>query len=294
MTDAPDMKIRALAPWFGGKRNMAPRIVAELGPHRVYWELFGGGLSVLFAKPQCVMETVNDLHGDLINLARVVQSDELAPALFDRVQRTAMHEDLFEACAERVRPRRSGPAPDAPDMEAAYCYLVVSWLGMNGVAGTNNYNANFCVRYTANGGHAAKRWRSVAESIPAWWARLRNVTILNRDTFDLLAKIDDDSKAAIYLDPPYVTKGAKYVHDFSGFDHYRLAQQASRFKAARVVISYYDHPSIREWYAGWNIVAAPVTKSMVSGGRRGNGGAVSAPEVLIINGPSYANPQETP
>ncbi len=31
------MLIKALAPWwFGSKRNLAPEIVATLGPHRVY------------------------------------------------------------------------------------------------------------------------------------------------------------------------------------------------------------------------------------------------------------------
>jgi len=64
-----EMKIKAIAPWFGGKRNLAPRIVELLGKHRVYWEPFCGSMAVLMAKLPCVMETVNDLHADLINLA---------------------------------------------------------------------------------------------------------------------------------------------------------------------------------------------------------------------------------
>lgn len=32
------MKIKAIAPWFGGKRNLAPQIVRLLGRHRAYWE----------------------------------------------------------------------------------------------------------------------------------------------------------------------------------------------------------------------------------------------------------------
>jgi len=47
-----DMSIKALAPWFGGKRNMAPMIVQELGPHNSYWEPFCGSMAVLLAKPQ--------------------------------------------------------------------------------------------------------------------------------------------------------------------------------------------------------------------------------------------------
>lgn len=287
MSETPTMKIATLAPWFGGKRTLAPRIVAELGDHRVYWELFGGGMAVLMSKPACVMETANDLHGQIVNLARVVQREDTALTLFDRAARTAMHEDLFEECAAGLRDLKNDPCPDSPDVDMAYAYLVVSWLGMNGVAGTKSYNHNFCVRYTANGGHAAKRWRSVQESIPAWWDRLRNVTILNRNAFDLIERIDDAPNCAIYLDPPYVVKGASYVHDFNGIDHLRLAKSVSRFKHARVVVSYYDHPSLREWYGGWTFVECPVSKSLVSSGKRDASNATKAPEVLIINGQSH-------
>ncbi|MFN0195471.1 MAG: DNA adenine methylase, partial [Planctomycetaceae bacterium] len=43
--------IGAIVPWFGSKRNLAPRIVEVIGPHQAYWELFGGSLAVLLAKP---------------------------------------------------------------------------------------------------------------------------------------------------------------------------------------------------------------------------------------------------
>ena len=74
MASAP--KIKAIAPWFGGKRAMAPAIVAELGKHTQYFEPFCGSMAVLFAKPPSQKETVCDLHGDLINLANVLQSDQ--------------------------------------------------------------------------------------------------------------------------------------------------------------------------------------------------------------------------
>lgn len=302
MTAAPDMKITALAPWFGGKRTLAPRIVAELGDHRVYWEVFCGGLSVLLQKDLCAMETVNDLHGDLVNLARVVQSDDLAPRLFDRMSRLMMHETLHAEAADRYRARGNAPASNVPDFERAVDYMLCAWLGRNGVAGTRSYNQGFCVRYTANGGHAAKRFQSVSESIPAWWARLRNVTVLNRHARALLPRIEDKAGTAIYLDPPYIEKGATYVHDFddagefagmfAGNDqrpmsHGELAELCGRFKHARVVVSYYDHPSVRRLYRGWTFVDCAMTKSLVNQGMRDGGGAVVAPEFLIVNGASY-------
>ena len=65
--------IGALVPYFGAKRTLAPAIVEELGPHVAYWEICCGSMAVLFAKEPSRTEVVNDLHGDLVNLARVVQ-----------------------------------------------------------------------------------------------------------------------------------------------------------------------------------------------------------------------------
>ena len=305
MIQDPEMRIKALAPWFGGKRTLAPRIVAELGKHRIYWDVFCGSAAVLFAKPPCVMETMNDLHGDLINLAKVVQNDDTAPVLFDRMSRTAGHEDLMHEAAERYRARGDkAPASDQPDVDRACDYMLCAWLGRNGVAGTQGFCKGFCVRYSANGGHAAKRFQSVVESIPAWWNRLRNVTILNRNARDLIPRIEDRADTAIYADPPYVEKGAKYVHDFDDrkefaglfcgdadrpMSHGELAELLGRFKKSRVVVSYYDHPEVRRLYRPphWTFIDCAMTKSLVNQGMRDSSdGPVKAPEVLIVNGPS--------
>lgn len=276
--------ITAIAPWFGSKRNLGPAIVKELGRHRVYWEPFCGSLAVLLAKPPCVMETVNDLHGDIINLARVLKAEPSALDLYGRAARLVFHEDLFHEAAERVRVRGQQPATDVPDVDRAEDFLITSWFGRNGVSGTSSYNSNFCVRYTANGGHAAKRWHSVCASIPDWHERLRNVTILNRDAFELLDRIDDADGTAIYCDPPYLVKGAKYVHDFDGPDHARLAEALHRFKAARVVVSYYDHPALADLYPGWSKRSIEITKALVNQVQRDKGGATKATEVLLVNG----------
>ncbi len=53
------MRIKALAPWFGGKRNLASAIVAAIGDHKVYWEPFCGSMAVLMFKPSVEMERFN-------------------------------------------------------------------------------------------------------------------------------------------------------------------------------------------------------------------------------------------
>lgn len=275
--------IGALSPWFGSKRNLAPAIVEELGPHRSYWEPFCGSMAVLLAKPAVSAETVNDLHGDLINLARVLQDEVEGPRLYRRLRRTLMHETLFREAAEAYRENGQRPAGDAPDGDRAYHYFVYAWMGRNGVQGIQSYNQGYSVRYTKNGGHGSTRFTSCVQSIPAWRRRLRGVVVLNRDGFELLGKIEDAEGVAIYCDPPYLVKGAKYVHDFTPADHRRMAELLQRFQRTRVVVSYYDHPDLAELYPGWAKRTIEVTKSIANQGKRDEHGATKAIEVLLSN-----------
>lgn len=288
-----EMKIRAIAPWFGGKRTLAPTIVQELGKHRAYWEPFCGSMAVLLAKEPSSMETVNDLHGELINLARALKGEETSDRVYSATQRTLLHEQLMSEAAERVKQRGGVAACEDPDVDRAIDYFTCSWMGKGGVAGSKSYRMGVCARYTKNGGHGARRFVSAVESIPAWHERLRAVTILHRDGIELCEKIEDGAGVVIYADPPYLAKGAEYLHDFDWLAHRRLAAVLGRFTKTRVVVSYYDHPDLAALYPGWTKVGCSMTRAMASQGQRGERGRSEvAPEVLLINGPSYASKTE--
>lgn len=279
-TDAKP-EITASVPWFGAKRGIADQITVEFGKHSAYWEIFCGSMAMLIAKERCGMETVNDLHGELINLARTIQHPTDGPKLYRRLRRTMLAKAIFEDSAQVIREQPFEPTPDR-----AFHYFVVSWFGRNGVAGTSSYNAGFCVRYTKNGGHGARRFSSAVRSIPSWRERMRNVTILNQDAFELLERIEDAPGVVIFADPPYVEKAASYRHDFEGGDHERLATALRRFKKTRVVLSYYEHQLLNELYRGWTKRRLTATKAMANQGKN-RPGSVEAPEILLINGPSY-------
>lgn len=305
MIATPDMKLNALAPWFGGKRTLAPEIVREAGDHRAWWETFCGGVSILFSKPRCRQEVLNDLHGDITNLAMVMASDRWI-RLYDRVSRTMFSEGLYAGCLRRFQETPTYVPPLDPetigdgDVARAYRYLVLTWMGRNGTSGMKRINFQFTMRYTCNGGDSAVRWRQVAESMPAWHERLVGVVVSNRDGFALLDQIDDAAGTVIYLDPPYFDEGGAYVHAFAtgsgdGMfgavdDHARLATAARRFVKARVIVSYYDHPRIAELYPDWTLRRLKVHKNLAVQNKRG-AGRTDAPEVLLINGPSYAEAQ---
>ncbi len=294
------MKVKALAPWMGGKRTMANDIVVQLGDHGQYFEPFCGSMAVLFAKPPCQKETVNDLHGDLINLARVVQTQAVAESLYDRLQRTLVCEDLLET-SRKVLGAKWKLDPDSCDLERAYWYFLASWQGRNGTAGTARVDYQIAVRWTKGGGSPTVRWRNAVDSLPAWHQRLQNVVILCRDAFRFLDRFEDVRETAIYADPPYhcgtraFTKngqGSKYLHEFEhgdtlyGDEHERLRDILAAYKHARVVVSYYDCPRIRFLYDGWTFIDKARQKHLHSQNGRG-ARPKEASEVLIVNGPEY-------
>ncbi|NIP26654.1 MAG: DNA adenine methylase [Phycisphaerae bacterium] len=282
------MKIKAIAPWFGGKRRLAPLIADLLGRHRAYWEPFCGSMAVLFAKKPCEMETVNDLHGDLINLARIVQDKELGFKLYDKLSRTLYAEQFFREAKKRwlSAPRDFDAAE--PDIDRAYDYFVASWLGINGVSGTERCNYQFALRWCVGGGQGAIRWTSVIESMPAWHKRLRNVVIIQRDAFEIIENIKDKHHTAVYCDPPYIEKSDKYVHDFNENDHQRLAQALQRFEKARVIVSYYDHPKLETLYEGFEKITVTGSRQSLRNATREKKkkARIEVPEVLLINGPA--------
>lgn len=280
-----EMRIAAIAPWAGSKRNLAPRIVEECGPTKAWWELCCGSLSVTARMPRASMETVVDMNGDLVNLALVIQDDELCERMENRLHRTWMSDDIFRASAHVVRDD-VWSFESAPDWERAYHYFVFCWMGRNGDSGTTKVGYSFCRRYTKNGGHAATRFKGAVESLSAFNERLRNVTILRDDIFTVLPRIEDAAGVTIYIDPPYVEKGLRYVHDFADSDHERLAEQLQRFKKTRVIVSYYEHPLLAKLYSGWTKRTFDVSKALASSGRRDRSNDIRATEVLLINGPS--------
>lgn len=277
------MKIACLVPYYGSKRVLAPKVVAQFGPHKCYVEPFAGSLSVLFAKPQCRQEIVSDLHDGLINLLRVLKDRDQAERLYGEASRQPYCESFFAEALERLQANNySDPVAKAVD------YLVGSWQAINGFAGTTKRMA-FARRSNADGGTGPVRWRSAVASIPAWHDRLLQVEFQRKDAFELISSVKDSAETVIYCDPPYVAatrcKSLNYVHDFDESQHIRLAHYLMRFKFARVVLSYYRCELTDSLYGRWQCVDLTTRKNLA---RASSTTPSEAPEVLYINGPAHA------
>jgi DNA adenine methylase len=278
------MKIKALEPWYGCKRTLAPQIVQHFGEHSVYWELCCGSMAMLFAKVPSRQETVIDLHDDALNLARVVRNRRLSQELDWVLRRTLVHEGLYRESIAWLKDPAHAIHPgmaEEQQVERAAWYFVRSWMGMNGVAGTRT-RVNFAKRYTSGGGCPAVRFGSAVDSIPDWHERLRNVAIYQGCAIDAAQKIEDKPGTLIYADPPYIEKSDKYEHDFTEEDHSRLATALNRFTMTRVCVSYYAHPTLELLYPGnrWRTIELSANRAM---GNASRAEKTRAPEILLIN-----------
>ncbi len=308
------MPIKGLLPYFGGKRSMAPEIVRQVcwpKPPAFFVEPFCGSCAVSLAMPDVQTHIVNDLNGDLVNLAMVLASPR-GGDLAERAERVLCADALHQSLVAESRALREVGLAERPSVvtdthiEWALAYLVAEWLGPNGFSGTNKTGTiRLCKRFGPGGGDPAGRWRSVSESIDAWVERARRWTILSEDGMELIGKLHDKPGCAIYADPPYLrsTRGSgdcSYIHDFTDAggdglfgaadDHDRLAEALNAKQHTRVVVSYYDDPRLDDLYPGWTKLRIDRHKSTHNVTRSGpsawfQSGHVGE-EVLLINGPA--------
>jgi site-specific DNA-adenine methylase len=290
--------ISGTLPYYGAKRDgrLLDPILRAIGSPDIFLDLTCGSgsvpLAVALGKSPPRTIVVNDLNRDVYNLAKILQREDSARDLYRFAETSLFAEALVAEYVEVLA------QPFTPiDVERAKAYLYVSWTALNGFAGTDA-KPRFNVRYTATGGDPAKRWRSVAESIPVWHEAMRRWSIVNRDLFAILKRLKDREGLSVYLDPPYHPESrspVSYLHDFpvasagelfesederSKVDaHFRMERELRRFTKARIVVSQYDCPSIREIYpeSRWVWDLNPVTKSIANA----SNGSASAVEVVL-------------
>ena len=158
----------------------------------LYVEGFGGGASVLFAKAQSGMEVYNDLYNGVYSLYKVLQDDEMAGRLIDRMKTSCYSRRFHDEY------RNDLIAGGMSIEDTAYKYLYVNRSSFNGVGG-------FSVTKLPRRGmmKSTSDWLSMVGGLDDVHRRLSTVVIENLDIFELVQKYDSPS-TFFYFDPPYV------------------------------------------------------------------------------------------
>lgn len=270
----------ALAPWFGSNRLLAHHVGELLAGRDWVGVPFAGGMSEL-THIDARTVVVGDLHRHLINLARVVASDELRPVLMRHLRRALFHPDELDAAQEWCKCHQPVEGIRG-DLQAAYSYFVCVWMGRSHLAGTKDeFTGRLSTRWNASGGDSNVRYRSAVRSLVSFGRTARRCTFSVMDAFDFLGRCDDKDRHGVYCDPPFPGAGADYRHNAGkGAEevawHTRLRDSLVRFGRTRVVLRYYRHPLVEELYPPdrWD------WRELTGGRTQAN---KAAPEVLILN-----------
>lgn len=238
---------RPIVRYHGGKWRLAPWIISNLPPHRVYVEPFGGGASVLLRKPRSYAEVYNDLDGEIVNVFRMVRDrgDELRYAL----RLTPFSREEFLASYEA----------HANPLEQARRTILRSFMGFGSAAACGEISS-FRANSNRSGTTPAHDWANYADHMHGLTERLRGVVIEQRDAMAVMLH-QDGLQTLHYVDPPYVhsTRSLKVRHtdnrksykfELSDDQHAELTDGLKSLKGM-VVLSGYPSPLYDALYAGW-------------------------------------------
>jgi len=222
---------------------LAQKIVAIMPPHLHYVEPFAGGLSVLLAKkPEGTSEVVNDLNGGLSNFWKVLQSEEKFSRFHRVLQAVPFSQVEWEDAAEEGK----------DDVDRAVRFFIRC---RQSLAGRMDTFAPLSKTRTRRGmNEQASAWISAVDSLPSVHARLRRVSVLNRDALAVIGT-EDKPETLFYLDPPYLsttrTADNVYAHEMGETAHTELLDTIRQCKG-RVMLSGYPSEMYDKTLHDWN------------------------------------------
>jgi DNA adenine methylase len=235
---------RPILRYHGGKFRLAPWLMQFFPPHMVYVEPFGGAASVLMQKPRSHGEVYNDLDGDMVNVFRVLQRQDLRECLAELLEVTPYAREEFELAWEQS---------DDP-VERARRTFIRAEMGF-GSAGATKGRTGFRIDTVRNYGTAMTVWAKVPEKLAAFGQRLQGVLIENRPAIRVL--VDHDTPQTLfYADPPYLHEtrviegGRYYKHEMTNEGHAEFLKAICEVEGMAVVSGYpsdtYD-AALRNW-----------------------------------------------
>ncbi|MGE5353924.1 MAG: DNA adenine methylase [Acidobacteriota bacterium] len=260
-----------MIPYIGGKSYLANWIISNFPSDyksKTYCEVFGGGGWVLFKKEPSFVEIYNDLNSDLVNLFKTIRDNY--PKFSHMAEWTLHSREMFQEATKKLQQDEF-----LSETERAINFATNRTQSFVGTGNSWGYQIR---------AHAATsgQWLPFLKRMELINARLKRVQIECLD-FEKIIKKYDTPDTLFYLDPPYVDAEKYYDIPFTMEDHERLASLLKNIKG-KFVLSYYDHPFIREQYSGYQILTKEVSKH--SYGMTVNAKSKERPkgkEVLILN-----------
>lgn len=225
----------------GAKNRIAKWIVSFIpADHAVYLEPFAGSLAVLFNKPRCHIETVNGVHGEVVNYFRVLR--DKPDYLIHAIMTTPYSREEYDNAYIHEE--------NDSDIERARKFCVRCWQGF-GCA--NLYHNGFKSGQQKVSPNPAKAWSELPDTLMLANRRLKGVQIECMDAVELIQRYNTDD-VFIYCDPPYLfDKGKSYLYKYemSEEQHIQLLNMLKNHKG-KIMIGGYDNNLYNSILVGWH------------------------------------------
>ncbi|MDC7683287.1 DNA adenine methylase [Asticcacaulis sp. BYS171W] len=261
---SPVLPVRPVAPYFGGKKNLAKRLIARINavPHDGYAEVFIGMGGVFLRRDRRPKaEVINDWSEDVSTFFRILQHHYVAFMDVLRWQVTS------RAGFERLM--ATDPAT-LTDLQRAARFLYLQRLAFGGKVTGRNFGVS-------NGRPARFDVTKLGPELEALHERLSGVVIERLPWSDFIRRYDQPGML-FYLDPPYYGCEGDYGRDLFGREQFELMAEQLRVIKGRFILSLNDYPEVRRIFAGFQMEAVDVTYSV---SQRSNG--QKAGELIISN-----------
>jgi len=260
----PISPCRPPAPYIGGKRMLAKRLIALINatPHTLYAEVFIGMGGVFFRRDrQPKAEVINDWSEDVSNLFRILQHHYIA--FMDMLRWQITSRAGFEKLLA-LEPR------SLTDLQRAARFLYLQRTAFGGKVTGRNFGV-------APGNPARFDVTKLGPILEAVHERLASVSIERMPWSDFIARYDRPG-TLFYLDPPYFGNEGDYGEGmFERADFERMAEQLRGLRG-RFILSLNDRPEVRRIFDGFAFREEDVRWTL-SGNGAGN--AKVAKEVII-------------
>lgn len=236
---APSKSVRPVAPYIGGKRALAKRLVERINatPHTLYAEPFVGMGGVFLRRDHRPdAEIINDWSQDVVTLFRILQ----------RHYQSFLEELKWRLSSRAEFDRLMKQDPDTlTDLERAARFLYLQRSAFGGKVSGRNFAM-------LRDRPARFDLTKVVPLLEDVHDRLAGVTIERLPFGDFIAKYDTPG-TLFYLDPPYWGCESDYGTGlFAREDFARLADQLASIKG-RFILSINDRPEVRELFGGFTL-----------------------------------------
>ena len=234
--------------YYGGKQQLAKKIISLIPSHEIYCEPFVGGGAVFFQKEPSKSEIINDINGELINFYEVVQRDF-----------SLLAQEVIISLHSRKLHHHARVVNENPDMFDRIKRAWAVWVLANSSFGAS-WDAGW--GYDAKG-QTTRKLKNKREAFTEELAiRLQDVQIECYDALKIL-RTRDSEQTFFYCDPPYPDTDQGHYDGYSADDFEQLLKTLENIQG-KFLLSSFRHQVLKAYTEknGWYQIELKMNKPM--------------------------------